>query len=78
LKFVQEKELSLYFADCSTGAIPAIGQAYNLSTIWDDHLGEQPDIYIEGGDHEALLHLDKEEFLKLMADQPHMNISELH
>lgn len=76
LRFVQEKDLSVFFADCSTGAIPAIGQAYNLSMIWDDHLREESDIYIEGGDHEALVHMNKEEFLKLMADQPHMIISE--
>lgn len=76
LRFVQEKDLSVFFADCSTGAIPAVGQAYNLSMIWDDHLQEETDIYIEGGDHEALVHMSKEEFLKLMADQPHMIISE--
>ena len=44
LRFVQEKDLSVFFADCSTGAIPAIGQAYNLSMIWDDHLREESDI----------------------------------
>jgi Ala-tRNA(Pro) deacylase len=76
LRFVQEKDLSVFFADCATGAIPAVGQAYNLSMIWDDRLQEEPDIYIEGGDHEALVHVSKEEFLKLMADQPHMILSE--
>jgi Ala-tRNA(Pro) deacylase len=76
LRFVQEKELSVFFADCATGAIPAVGQAYNLSMIWDDHLQEEPDIYIEGGDHEALVHMSKQEFLKLMEGQPHMTVSE--
>jgi Ala-tRNA(Pro) deacylase len=76
LRFVQEKDLAVFFADCSTGAIPAVGQAYNLSMIWDDHLQDEPDIYIEGGDHEALVHMSNGEFLKLMADQPHMIISE--
>ena len=76
LRFVQEKELSVFFADCATGAIPAVGQAYNLSMIWDDHLRQEPDIDIEGGDHEALVHMSNEEFLKLMAGQPHMIISE--
>ena len=76
LRFVEEKNLGVYFADCSAGAIPAIGQAYNLSMIWDNHLQEETDIYIEGGDHKALLHMDREEILKLMSDQPHMDFSE--
>lgn len=76
LRFVDEKDLSVFFADCATGAIPAVGQAYNLSMILDDHLLQETDIYLEGGDHEALVHMDKAEFLKLMADQPHMIISE--
>jgi Ala-tRNA(Pro) deacylase len=76
LQFVQEQDLGVFFTDCAFGAIPAVGQAYNISVIWDDHLKDEPDIYIEGGDHEALIHMDKEDFMKLMADQPHMIISE--
>ena len=75
LRFVPEQDLEVYFSDCSTGAIPAIGQAYNLPLIWDESLLEQEDIYLEGGDHEVLLHLGRSEFMKLMADQPHMIIS---
>jgi Ala-tRNA(Pro) deacylase len=76
LSFVPEEELAVYFADCAKGAIPAIGQAYNVSTIWDDELAEEPEIFIEGGDHEALVRMEKEEFLRLMGDQPHMIISQ--
>jgi Ala-tRNA(Pro) deacylase len=76
LSFVPEDELEVYFADCAKGAIPAIGQAYNMSTIWDDELAAEPEIFIEGGDHEALVRMEKDEFLKLMEDQPHMTISQ--
>ena len=76
LQFVQEKDLGVFFADCAFGSIPAVGQAYNMSMIWDDHLQDEADIYIEGGDHEALIHMNREDFLKLMVDQPHMVISE--
>jgi Ala-tRNA(Pro) deacylase len=75
--FVEEKDLPVFFADCATGAIPAVGQAYNLPMILDDRLREESDVYIEGGDHEALVHMNKEEFRKLMADQPHMIFSEM-
>jgi Ala-tRNA(Pro) deacylase len=76
LKLVEENNLNVFFADCSRGAIPAVGQAYFLSMIWDDHLMEEPDIYMEAGDHELLIHMDKKEFMKLMAEQPHMKISD--
>jgi len=76
LSFVPESELGVFFSDCSVGAIPAIGQAYNVSTVWDDQLSDEPDLYLEGGDHEALVHIERGEFLKLMGQEPHMTISE--
>lgn len=76
LSFVPEQELEVYFADCAKGAVPAIGQAYNVSTIWDDELVAEPEVFIEGGDHEVLVRMEKNEFLKLMENQPHMTISQ--
>ncbi len=70
-----EKELKKLFRDCELGAIPAVGSAYSLDTICDEQLLEEPCVYIEGGDHQALIKLSGDEFARLMQDIPHDRIS---
>ena len=72
---VQEEELSDFFNDCETGAVPALGQVYGLPVVWDETLGDMEDIYIESGDHEHLIHVDHGGFLELMGRQQHMILS---
>jgi Ala-tRNA(Pro) deacylase len=57
-----EAEINRLFRDCAHGAIPAVGKCYGLETIVDDSIGAQPDIYMEAGDHETLLHLTHAQF----------------
>jgi Ala-tRNA(Pro) deacylase len=66
-----EKEVTELFSDCDPGAIPAIGAAYRVNTIIDDALLQQPDVYFEAGDHEALVHVSGQAFGAMMADAPH-------
>jgi len=66
-----EKEVNDVFFDCEPGAIPAIGPAYRIATIVDDSLLEQPDVYFEAGDHEALIHMSGPAFGAMVADLPH-------
>jgi Ala-tRNA(Pro) deacylase len=66
-----EREVTEIFSDCDPGAIPAIGPAYHVATIVDDTLLQQPDIYFEAGDHEALVHVSGQTFGALMAGVPH-------
>ncbi|QUJ69277.1 YbaK/EbsC family protein (plasmid) [Photobacterium sp. GJ3] len=70
-----EHELSQLFQDCEPGAIPSLGQAYQINMLVDDLLLEQDELYIESGDHENLIHLDNKQFHKVMRDIPHRNIS---
>ena len=63
------------FADCEAGAIPPLGPAYGVETIWEDSLMEQPDLYFEAGDHEHLVHLNSADFARLLPDCPHGPIS---
>ena len=63
--------MSALFYDCDLGAVPALGKAYEVETVVDDTLLRQPEIYFEGGDHEALVHLSGRDFRALMADLPH-------
>ncbi len=70
-----EDEIEALFADCDTGAIPSLGSAYGLKTVIDESFDGSPDIYIEGGDHESLIHLTKEQFGSLMEDAVHGRIA---
>ncbi len=48
------------------GALPPVCMAYGMQTFLDDSLARQPDVYFEAGDHEELVHMDRDEFLALM------------
>ena len=66
LKFVSEAELSDYFQDCDTGAIPGFGDAYGISTLVDADLLKAPEVYLEAGDHRELILLSRSQFQYLM------------
>ena len=57
------------FNDCDPGAVPPIGAACGIKTIWDPNtsLGQLDDIYFEAGDHDHLIHVSGEQFHELMA-----------
>lgn len=70
-----ESEIDGLFKDCAHGAIPPLGECYGLDTIVDDSLRGKPDIYLEAGDHETLVHLDAAQFAKLTAEARHGRFS---
>jgi Ala-tRNA(Pro) deacylase len=70
-----EREIDGLFKDCAHGAVPPIGECYGLDTIVDDSLREKPDIYLEAGDHETLVHLDGAQFAKLTSEARHGRFS---
>ncbi|OMH32756.1 aminoacyl-tRNA deacylase [Motiliproteus sp. MSK22-1] len=70
-----EQDLKSIFQDCDLGAIPAVGNAYKMKTICDEQLLESSCVYIEGGDHQALIKLKQDQFAQLMKDVPHHKIS---
>lgn len=70
-----EQELLALFSDCELGAIPALGEAYGIDTIVDDSLTECPDIYMEAGDHQDLIHIKGASFRMLMEHTQHAHIS---
>jgi len=70
-----EDEIARLFWDCVPGAVPAVGECYGLETIVDRSIDAQPEIYLEGGDHEILVHMNKDEFSKLMAGAVHSSFS---
>jgi Ala-tRNA(Pro) deacylase len=70
-----ETEINQLFRDCAQGAVPAIGKCYGLNIIVDDSIEAQPEIYLEAGDHETLLHLNHAEFARLTANALHGRFS---
>jgi Ala-tRNA(Pro) deacylase len=66
LTLANEDELREVFKDCDPGAIHPVCTAYGMQTWLDESLAQQPDVYFEAGDHEALIHMRIDQFLGLM------------
>lgn len=66
---VEEATLEEVFSDCEPGAVPPIGMAYGIKTIWDPQssLGNQNEVFFEAGDHQSLVRMSGEQFHELMA-----------
>ncbi len=74
-RLVMEQELADLFADCEIGAVPALGQVYGFPVIWDSSFSRMDEIFLESGDHENLVRVDKGAFMQLMAGQEEDRIS---
>ncbi|MDH3635553.1 MAG: YbaK/EbsC family protein [Gammaproteobacteria bacterium] len=66
LEMADESELGKLFIDCKEGAVPALGIAYGLTTLVDEGLLKQPELYFEAGDHESLIQVKEADFEVLM------------
>jgi len=73
-RLASEDEIKSLFDDCDLGAIPPAG--YGVTTIVDDSLDRQPDVYFEAGDHKSLIHMDHGAFAQLTRDARHGQFSE--
>ena len=67
LMMVSEDELGDLFPDCEVGAVPPIGAAYGVETLWDTSLGDQEVVFFEAGDHVTLVRVTGRHFHELMA-----------
>jgi Ala-tRNA(Pro) deacylase len=70
-----EYEIEELFDDCMPGAIPPVGECYGLDTVVDDSIEEQPEVYLEGGDHATLVHMSHAQFASLTATARHGTFS---
>ena len=77
LRLAKESELAPLFTDCALGALPALGTAYQLPSVIEKDLDEQPDIYFEAGDHEHMVHMTRSEFLRATAQVPRAHFSRI-
>jgi Ala-tRNA(Pro) deacylase len=77
VEFAREDEIYQLFRDCARGAVPPVGDCYALDVIVDDSIEEQPEIYMEGGDHSTLIHMSQTQFARLNLDARHGRFSDL-
>jgi len=75
LGLATESETTRVFHDCEPGAVPPLGTAYGVQTLLDEHLGREPEIYFEAGDHLSLVQVDRATFSGLLADARRLEFS---
>ena len=75
MTLASEAEVSVLFNDCDCGAIPPVGDAYDMKTIVDNSLTECADVYIEAGNHTDVLHLSGDAFQSLTENMQHADIT---
>jgi len=73
--FLKEDEFHALFRDCEFGAIPPVGEAYNMTLICDQTLDVLEDVYFEAGDHETLIRVNKDTFKMMTASGKHIRFS---
>jgi len=73
-QMTRESGLPQLFGDCERGAVPALGDAYEIKMLLDPTLTRHADVYLEAGDHDHLIHMSMEQYLKLV---PHAEVREL-
>lgn len=66
LDIANEEQVEALFPDCEPGSVPALGAAYGLKVIVDDSLADQPELFLEAGDHANLIHITGANFKKLI------------
>lgn len=65
-RLASEEEVERLLQGCEPGAVPAVGQAFDLPVLWDHCLSQLDDVYFEAGDHRHLIHMDGTEFRSLL------------
>lgn len=71
LHLSDEARIAALFDDCDRGAVPPVGMAWGIETVVDDELEANDVVYLEGGDHEQLLRMPRDQFLELMRPARH-------
>jgi len=74
-KLLKEQEVYQMFNDCEHGAIPPVGEAFNMHTICDELLDRLDYVYIEAGDHRKLLRISHKDYETMAAKCKHLRFS---
>ncbi|KVW93282.1 aminoacyl-tRNA deacylase [Thiobacillus denitrificans] len=71
-----EASVSRLFPECEPGVVPGLPNAWGVEMVWDDALMAQPDVYLEAGDHERLLHIETRYLREAFGDAPSCHFSQ--
>lgn len=74
-KLLKEHEINTMFSDCEHGAIPPVGDAFNIHMICDEMLDSLDYVYIEAGDHRTLLRISHKYYEVISAKSAHLRFS---
>lgn len=78
LKLASEDDIGEAFYDCERGAVPPLGEEYQIPTIVDERFREMDEVFFEAGDHERLVHVTAGDFARLMDDAEFLQVSARH
>lgn len=78
LSLAKEDAVRLLFDGCDPGAAPGLPIAWNVDMVWEDDLLAQPDLYLEVGDHERLIHVETKYLREMLGDTPHCHFAQPH
>ncbi|GAB3095478.1 YbaK/EbsC family protein [Aestuariicella hydrocarbonica] len=73
-RLATEEEVEKLLEGCEPGAVPALGQAFELPVLWDHCLRDLQDAYFEAGDHKRVIHMQGEDFLSLLDQDQSMTL----
>ena len=74
-QLLKENEINQMFSDCELGAIPPVGDAFNMHMICDEMLDQLDYIYIEAGDHQTLLRISHKDYEIISSKSLHLRFS---
>lgn len=77
LEFSLASEASVtgLFGECEPGVVPGLPNVWGVEMVWEDDLMAHPDLYLEAGDHQRLLHVETRYLRDLFGDAPHCHFS---
>lgn len=75
VELAPREDVENVFDDCAQGAVPPLGPAYGIESVWDEQLMNQPDLYLELGDHRHLVHVRTRDYLALLDNERHGSFS---
>ena len=76
LELASEVEIDGLFRDCEPGALPALGQPYEIPTVYDDALRGLREIYFEAGGHGDVVRMRGADYLELLSNALHGSFSQ--
>lgn len=71
LELATEAEIDGLFRDCEPGALPALGQPWEIPTVYDDALLGLREVWFEAGGHGDVVRMRGPDYLELLANALH-------